>query len=367
VKKVVSIPVIAANLIRSPEQAEHQLQTYVQDFVSLGRPTLADPYWVKKVEQENEEGIKRCMCCLYCIESMQNNAFSGSHGRCSVNPMLGRETEKLPVNGDGKTVIVVGAGPGGLMASELLAKRGFHTILLEQGIEVGGQIMMATDLPHKEKIHRCVEDLHNAVVAAGVEIVLNTKADKELIESYKPYAVIIATGGFSLKPKSIPGISLSHVCSVTEVQNGTVSLKGRQVAVIGSGMTGLETAELLAEQGNRVFVVEMANTIAPGTWMQHVDDIMPRLKEKHVEFYTSKKLTAIHRNYISLETADRKKTQSSMQCEQVVLSLGVASENELYRELKSQNKNIFLIGDACKAGRIAEATEAAYKAVAEIE
>lgn len=367
VKKAVSIPVLAANLIRSPEQAEHQLQTYVQDFVSLGRPTLADPYWVKKVEQENEEGIKRCICCLYCIESMQNNAYIGSHGKCSVNPFLGRETESLPVNGDGKTVLVVGAGPGGLMAAELLVKRGFHTVLIEQESDVGGQVKLATNLPHKEKILWCIEDLLNAVITAGVDVHLNTTANKDLIGSYNPYAIIIATGGYAIIPRSIPGISLSHVCTVTEVQNGTINLKGKNVAVIGSGMTGLETAELLAEQGNHVYVIEMAKSVAPGAWMQHVDDVMPRLKAKHVEFYTSRKLVAVHRNYISLETSDRRKTQSSLQCDQVVLSLGVISNNELYKTLMKQHKNIFLIGDASKSGRIAEATEAAYQAVKAID
>jgi len=367
VKQTVSIPVIAANLIRSPEQAEHQLQASIQDFVSLGRPTLADPYWLKKVEQENEKGIKRCICCLYCIESMQNNAFKGTHGQCAVNPFVGRETEIFPANGENKPVVVVGAGPGGLMAAELLAKRGFHAIVLEQASEAGGQVKLATNIPYKEKILWCVEDLFNSAVSAGAEIKLNTKADINMIASYKPYAVIIATGGSGVKPKSIPGVDLPNVCTVTEVLNGTVSLTGIQVAVIGSGMTGLETAELLAEQGNHVSVVEMAKTIAPGTWMQHVDDIMPRLKTKQVKFYTSKKLVEIHRNYITIETADRKKAKSSMQCEQVVLSLGVRSENELYKSLQPLYDRLFLIGDANKPGRIAEATEAAYQAVKAID
>lgn len=68
VKNAVSIPVIAANLIRSPEQAESQLNEGVQDIISLGRPHIADPYWAKKAESGHAEDIKRCICCLYCIE-----------------------------------------------------------------------------------------------------------------------------------------------------------------------------------------------------------------------------------------------------------------------------------------------------------
>jgi 2,4-dienoyl-CoA reductase-like NADH-dependent reductase (Old Yellow Enzyme family)/thioredoxin reductase len=367
VKKAVSIPVIAANLIRSPEQAEQQLQDYVQDFISLGRPMLADPYWSKKIAEGNDNSVKRCICCLYCIESMQNNAFKGSHGQCSVNPMLGRENLELKMNGKGKTVVIVGAGPGGLTAAEILAKRGFETIIIEQSGRTGGQVMLAENIPLKEKLLWCIEDLTNSAVSAGAKIILNTKADKELISGFSPYAVIIATGGNAIKPKTIQGIGLPNVCTVTEILNGTVTLHGRKVAVIGSGMTGLETAEVLSEQGNKVFVVEMAKSIAPGTWMQHRDDILPRLEEKKVEFLTSKKLTAVHRNFITIESIGVKKSQSTLECEQVVLSLGVRSENALYNELKPFFKNLYVIGDANKPGRIAQATESAYATVMGID
>lgn len=363
VKKAVSIPVIAANLIRSPEQAERQLQAGMQDFISLGRPMLADPYWVEKVFKSNEKAIKRCICCLYCIESLQNNAFIGLHCECSVNPMMGRESESLPVNGEGRTVIVIGAGPGGLTAAELLAKRGFHTVVFEQSGEPGGQIKLAKNIPFKEKILWCVDDLYESALSAGAEIRFYTRASKELISSYNPHAIIVATGGFASKPKSIQGIDLNNVCTVTDVLKGKIILKGRQVAVIGSGMTGLETAEYLAGQGNHVFVLEMAKKIAPGTWMQHTDDIIPRLKAKKVELFTSKKLVSIHRNFITVETTGRKRKQSSMQCDQVVLSLGTTCDNGLYNELKPLVSNLFLIGDASKAGRIADATGAAYQAV----
>lgn len=367
VKNEVSIPVIAANLIRSAEQAEQQLLDNVQDFISLGRPMLADPFWTQKVFEDNEKAVKRCVCCLYCIESMQNNAFVGSHGKCSVNPALGRESSKLKINGEGRTVVIVGAGASGLTAAQTLAKRGFYAVVLEQSGEVGGQIMLAKDIPYKEKLLWCVEDLYNAALAAGAQIKLNTKADKALIESYSPTAVIIATGGNAVKPKIIPGVGLPNVCTVTEVLNGTVSLSGKKVAVIGSGMTGLETAELLAKQGNKVFVVEMAGTIAPGTWMQHTDDILPRLKAGGVEMLLSKKLVALHRTFIELESTGMRKEKTTLECDQVVLSIGVKSERTIYDEIKASYENIFVIGDASKSGRIAQATESGYLAAIAIE
>jgi len=77
VKKEVNIPVIAANLIRTPEQAEKQLEEGDQDFVSLGRPHIADPHWAEKAQSGREKEIKHCLCCLYCIESMQDTATTG--------------------------------------------------------------------------------------------------------------------------------------------------------------------------------------------------------------------------------------------------------------------------------------------------
>ncbi len=363
VKREVSVPVIAANLIRSAEQAERQLQEHMQDFVSLGRPLLADPYWPEKVSAGKEKYVKRCISCLYCIESMSDNAFIGSHGKCSVNPFVGREAEELKNNGAGRTIVIIGAGPAGLTSAELLAKRGFRAVVLEQAGEAGGQIRLAKNIPYKEKILWCVEDLYFAALEAGAEILFHIKADKETIAGYKPYAVIIATGGGAVKPKSIQGADLPNVCTVTEILNGSVKFTGKQVAVIGSGMTGLETAELLVEQGNRVIVAEMAKTIAPGTWFQHVDDILPRLKAKNVEFHPSQKLLSIHRNYITVESVGLKKKQSNLQCDYVVLAVGVQSENQLYKELQPVYDKLFVIGDAANPGRIAGATESAYTAV----
>ena len=91
VKKEVSIPVLAANLIRSPEQAEAQLEEGIQDFVCLGRPHIADPHWANKAKAGKANEIKRCICCLYCMESMQHNAYKGSHANCSVNSEQGRK------------------------------------------------------------------------------------------------------------------------------------------------------------------------------------------------------------------------------------------------------------------------------------
>lgn len=366
VKQAVTIPVIAANLIRSPEQAERQIAEGYQDFVSLGRPHIADPHWAQKTESGHAEDIKRCICCLYCIESMQNNAYTGGHGNCAVNPFVGRETEYLKKDGNGKTVAIIGAGPAGLMSAELAAGRGFKVVVLEKNDAPGGQINYASAPPDKEKIHWCVEDMYNSCVKAGVEFRFGVSATEELLKELEPYAVIVATGGAAVRPRSIAGADKPNVYTPEQILSGDIKLLGSTVAVIGSGMTGLETAEFLA-QNNGVFIVEMADNVAPGTWMQHVDDIMPKLKSLGVEIYTSQKLLEITDSGIVTESADSRKKRTVTDCDAVVLALGVRSENALYQSIKDKFERVLLVGDAAKSGRIADATESAYLAVTQIE
>lgn len=361
VKEAVNVPVLAANLIRSPEQAEQQLCDGIQDFVSLGRTHIADPHWAEKVKNGDEKHIKRCICCLYCMESMQTNAYHGSHANCSVNPALGNEKYELKKDGNGRKVVIVGAGVAGLTAAETLARRGFCVKIFEKNSEAGGQILLAEKPPKKSKIHWCIEDLLSNCEALGVEIQYNTTATKEIIAAEKPYAVYIATGGCSIIPRSIPGTDGENVCTTTQILDGTVKLEGKKVAVIGSGMTGLETAELLCEQGNKVAVVEMADSLAPGTWMQHPDDALPRLKAAGTKFFTSSKLVKINKDSIELESTKNKSLHMEP-VDNVVLALGVRSVNELEKDAKEVCGKVFVIGDAEKCGRIANATAAAYKA-----
>ena len=364
VKKVVDIPVIAANLIRSPKQAETQLEEGTQDFISLGRPLIADPHWPNKVKSGNENLIKRCVCCLYCFESMMKGAYKYTHGNCSVNPFVGRENVSLKQNGNGRKVLIIGAGCAGLTAAELLSKRGFDVTVLEKESKQGGQLNLASKPPHKEKINWVCEDLLSNAINSGAKVLFGIKADKNIIASYSPEIVITATGGNAIHPKSFNG---DNVVTVTQVLNGDIDISNKKVAVIGSGMTGLETSELLVSKGNKVTVVEMADKIAPGAWFQQLDDALPVLEKAGTEFLTSHKLLSVSSNGIELENLKENKAVA-IKVDLVVLSLGVRSDNSLYNDIKnSDSYKVYNIGDSKKIGRIANATESAYQLVMNIE
>lgn len=358
VKKVVDIPVIAANLIRSPEQAEKQLEDGIQDFVALGRPLIADPHWVNKVYSGNENQISRCVCCLYCFESMMHNAYKYTHGRCSVNPFVGRESIAVKKNGNSRNVVVIGAGPAGLTAANILADRAFNVTVIEKESCVGGQLNLASQPPHKEKLNWVCADLYAKALTKGITFRFNTIAVKETLDELKPEIIINATGGNAIFPNAFQG---DNVSTVTQILNGTIKLKNKSVAVIGSGMTGLETSELLISQGNRVTVVEMADTIAPGAWFQHVDDALPVLEKAGTVFLTGHKLLSINENGILLENL-KNHSKVRLDVDFVVLSLGVRPDDELYNQLKNcDSYKVYNIGDSVKIGRIADATESAYQ------
>ena len=362
IKEIVSIPVIAANLIRSPRQAEEQLRAGVQDFVGTARSFLCDPHWVLKASQGREKEIKRCIGCLNCIQSLNVNSFIGKNGECAINPVIGMERayNELAKDGAGKTAVVVGAGCAGLEAAEVLARRGFKVTVLEKEKRSGGQVNTAASCLLRDKLSWCIDDLMANVQALGAELRFETEATAELIEEMKPYAVIIATGGVPVRPRSIEGADLPNVFTAPEIIMDKEKLKNGSVAVIGSGITGLECSEILLEAGNKVTVFEMADEVAPGAYFQMVDDEMSRIGGK-VEFKTGKRLVSIKPDCIVAEDVKTKEMQR-FAADNVVLSLGVRPVNELAEKLKEVGTKVFTVGDAVKSGRIAEAIHSAFDA-----
>ena len=365
VKRAVRVPVLAANFIRSPEQAEAQLNEGAQDFVSLGRPLLADPDWPEKTRTGRVNEVTRCIACLWCFESMLAGGFTGQPGQCALNPRCCRENE-IPEtpgkDGAGRPVAVVGAGVAGLTAARTLAERGFAVTVLEKNARAGGQINLAAAPPHKEKIRWCVDDLLVKCEKLGVTILYDTDASLDILQNLKPCAVFLATGANEIVP-NIPGIQGQNVHSVEDVLGGAINLAGRAVAVIGAGLTGLETAAFLCARGCRVSIVEMAGKAAPGAYHQHRDDILPKLEQAGAAFYLGHRLEAVRADGIDMreiETGECKAIAVS----DVVLSVGLRSNNAPAGELQGLGVPVVAIGDAQKPGRIAHAVHSAYEAAA---
>lgn len=367
IRETVNIPVIAANVMRTPEQAEQQLNEGYQDFVASARTFICDPHWPEKAESGHPEDIQRCIGCLNCIRSFMNNAGEGKPGECALNMSIANEAEyyHMKKDGEGRKVIVVGAGPSGLTAAKTMAMRGFDVEIYEKAEKAGGQVIAAASGNLKERLYWAIEDLLTAVKKEGAQVFLGKEITAAEIKARDPYAVIVAAGGTPVRPKSIPGISNDNVYVAPDLLLGKRKIENSNVVVIGSGMTGLETTEFLNDMGNHVTVVEMADEIAPGAWFQLVDDEMERISRFDTKILTGTKLCEINADSVKVE--DKNGVQSSIRADYVVLAMGVRPVNGLAEELTEMGlDNVYCTGDAVKSGTIAHACHSAYDTVMEI-
>lgn len=370
VKAAVSIPVIGAAVIREPAFAEKLLEEDKLDFVGSARTFFADAEWTNKAREGREKEIRKCISCLYCMETLMAADMSPVPMGCAINFEGCREAEyaqdKLKKNGEGRTVAVIGAGPAGMEAARILAMCGFTPVVFEKQNRVGGQILLADKPPKKEKTGWLTEYLENQMELYHVELKTGQAADLEAVKALNPYAVFIAQGSVPVMPKSIPGLDGENVHTPVEILDGTVRLQGKNIAVIGSGMTGIETAELLKEQGNRVSVFEMADEIGPGIFFQNLIDVMSRLDTVDTAFYPGHRLVSIRENTAVFEQTGSGETKE-FAFDEFVVSLGTRPNTELAAELEAAFDRVVYLGDARKAGRIEQAIRTGYLAAATLE
>jgi 2,4-dienoyl-CoA reductase-like NADH-dependent reductase (Old Yellow Enzyme family)/thioredoxin reductase len=363
VRKHVSIPVAATGVIRDAKFAESIIEDGTTDFVAMGRSWLADPEWGNKAIAGRDCDIRKCTGCMYCFETAGNTLVTGGGAAsCSVNPRMGRETQypaEVAKGGDGRKVVVVGAGPGGLEAAMTAAERGFSVTLLEKNSYLGGQMYLSSLPPHKAKMHYFISYAEKQMKDLGVEVRLNTAADAAMIRDMNPYAVIIATGSAPVMPRSIKGIDGENVYSPVEVLTEAVEIKDKRVCIIGSGLTGLETGEFLVEKGCEVSIYEMQDKIAPGGFALVSMEEEGALAKAGVRMCPGHKLLELREDAAVFE--DNAGFVIEEPCDVAVVSLGIRPVNNLKEEL-SDLPNVAVIGDAGQLGRIPQAVEGGYKA-----
>lgn len=286
--------------------------------------------------------------------------MNGKRIECAVNPRVGMEIdfEEFKKDGDQRKVVIIGGGPAGMQAGINLAKRNFAPIIFEKEDHLGGSVFLGSKPPMKEKLKWFIDNMENELKDLNVDIRLNTKANIDLLKNINPYAIFIATGAKPILP-NIEGINSKNVYTAEQILSEKTEIKNKKIAVIGSGMTGLETAEYLNNKNNKLTVVEMQKDIAPGTYLPNLMDILPRIKKEKINLLTSKKLVKINENSIELMNMNTKKIEI-LETDLIVLSLGVQSNIEIVEEIKESFKNIKIIGDVEKPGRIFDAMKSSF-------
>ena len=360
IKDVVSVPVCGVSNIKTPDVAETLLEDGVCDFVGVGRGHFADPEWCNKAAAGRNDLIHHCIGCIYCFESM------GTIGcvRCSVNPKLGREAAfaaEPEKNGDGANVAVVGGGVAGMQAAAVLGKRGFNVTLYEKESKLGGELNLAeATAPYKAKVGWLRTTLEAEMEEAGVNVVLGCDATPELVKQGNPTAVFLATGGLPSIP-SVPGMDEESVALAADVISGKRQVSGK-VVIVGAGLTGLETAEMLLRDGKAesVTVVDRSPQIGAGIYYSVFVDVTKQMAGQPLEMKASCELEQVASDGIlvkNLATGE----EEVIAADYVVIAAGVRNDMDTIAAFEAEFNRVIPLGQTHKnPGRIATSMTEAY-------
>ena len=355
IKKHVRIPIIAVANIKEPAVAEAILEEGCCDLVGVARGHLADPDWCKKAKTGKTETISKCIGCLVCFDEICHER----RVKCSVNPTTGREREfaNPTRDGAGRTVAVVGGGPAGVTAAMVLRDRGFHVVLFEPSLRLGGSLNVADKGFAREKITRYVDSMMAQVAESGVELRLGEEATVEKVQALAPCGVFIACGARPFIPP-VPGIDCKTVAIAEDVLVGRSEAKG-DCAIVGSGMTGLETAEFVMRAGHKTTLVDMLPQIGAGANIIVILDIKERMDCYDPVNLPGHRLLRVTEQGIDLE---RMETGESVfvAADTVILAMGVRPHKEVVDRFKAAFPDARIMGDAVRGGRIVDATQDAY-------
>lgn len=389
VKEATDLPVYPGTRITSEKMCEKVVEEGYGDLVGMARSLIADPEFVNKTEAGRTDLIRSCIVCSRCLD----HSLLGKPIQCSVNANVTNHDMGLPENKPAqakKHVAIVGSGPAALEAARVLDIRGHRVTLVEKSDRIAGLLNMAQVLnpylePYVAYWNALIEEHPN------IDLRLNTKATPEYLRSLNPDEVIVAPGG-KIIMLDVPGVSNKNVVSSQDVkdlvsgtvpegkgflwwsamqaiktQGGTVpfmrmglkmhTLIGKRLVIVGGGFAGLECASSMAE-GREVTLVEESKKLGNGIGVVDRKPTINALKGKGVKTLTCTKVKEIKKNGILVENTETHE-QTLIECDTILLALGVEEDHALFDEIKSSFPQARLIGDAtCPKGTVTRTLEA---------
>ncbi|MEG3115987.1 dimethylglycine demethylation protein DgcA [Salinicola sp. 4072] len=345
IKEVVSVPVIHAQNIKDPTQAERVLEGGYVDLVGMTRAHIADPHLIAKVKAGNVDRIRQCVGANYCIDRQ----YQGLDVLCIQNAATSREYLGLPhviekTTGPRRRVVVVGGGPGGMEAARVAAERGHDVTLFEAEPQLGGQITLAAKAPQRDQIAGITRWYEMELSRLGVDIQLETRADDSMIRDRQPDVVVLANGGHPFL-EQVPewGAEEGLVVSSWDILSGKVE-PGKNVLIFDTmcEFSGMSTADYCASQGATVEIVTddtkpgvaIGGTTFPTYYRSLYQNavVMTGDLALHKVYREGDKLVALLENEYTGEFEERV-------VDQVIVENGVRPDESLYYALKERSRN----------------------------
>ncbi len=245
VRRNVDVPVVGVGRITTPESAEEALSSGRCDAVGLGRALLADEDWVAKAAGGHPGEIRPCIAT---VEGCAGRLQYGEAISCSVNPGVGRETNR-PVESAAAPgrVVVVGGGPAGLEAARRAAQLGHEVHLAERADRLGGALCLAAGTPGLAHMARLADWYTGELARLGVMVSLGTEVSTaDDLAGVAADHVILATGA-ETAPEVLDGYEHLPAWTLEDLLAGRPSSHGTwhlvdPVVVLGGGSRALAIA-----------------------------------------------------------------------------------------------------------------------------
>jgi 2,4-dienoyl-CoA reductase-like NADH-dependent reductase (Old Yellow Enzyme family) len=351
-KQAIGKPVFVAGRINQPQIAEQVLASGQADLCGMTRAMICDPEMPAKTQAGKLDDIRACIACNQACIGHFHLGYAIS---CIQHPETGRELDYGTVKPAGrrKRVLIAGGGPGGMKAAAIAAARGHEVTLYEAAPRLGGQALLAQQLPGRAEFGGIVTNLAREMELAGVKVVTNKAVDAALLAEVGPEVVILATGARPRRP-AIEGAESAHMVDVWQLLRGEVNV-GASVLVADwrCDWIGMGVAEKLARDGCRVRLA--INGYVPGQRIQQYvrDQWNGTLHKLGVEVIPYARLYGADGETVYLQHTASGEPIICEGVDTVVLALGHEQEAGLFDSLTDWPGELHRIGD-CVAPRTAE-------------